>query len=425
MIGIDLILYLMAAVCIYAGMYHFVFYLRRRKDNINLLFSILCLGHMGYFISQGRWYASASHLQAFVSIQYAYSFMALTMIILFWFVYFYTEKMIPLFICKASTVFFGCFSLLSFIPGRFTLNENMFFIKKVRLFNLSETVVHEFIPGALFDIYLLFAFIEIVYLCYIIIQYYTKAYGGILKPMPVAFILAVLAAVHDIIALEGMVETVYMSEFAYMVLILSMAYKLTNIFIDAMDEAEYLNAPLEALVRKRTKELEDKNFELQVLSCTDQLTRIFNRRHIEESLSKEIQKSNRYNNPLSVILLDIDHFKSINDTYGHDIGDLVLIGIAETLTENIRITDMVGRWGGEEFIVVCPQTDGEFCRVLAERIRSKVENRNFHCIGCVTASFGITQLKQGDTVNTLIKRSDTCLYEAKNSGRNMVVAATA
>ncbi len=137
---------------------------------------------------------------------------------------------------------------------------------------------------------------------------------------------------------------------------------------------------LEDLVKVRTNELESKNDELQELnsqlmhiSMTDTLTGLFNRRRLDEALDYEAEKNSRYNTGFSVILMDVDYFKSVNDTYGHHVGDQVLIGISEILRDNTRSTDMVGRWGGEEFIILCPEISCTEAHALAEKIRVAIE----------------------------------------------------
>lgn len=188
-------------------------------------------------------------------------------------------------------------------------------------------------------------------------------------------------------------------------------------------ELEELNKNLEQKVLERTKEINDKNVELQVLSVTDQLTGLYNRRHIEQTIRDEISRSTRYQVPLSLILFDIDHFKKVNDTFGHDVGDNVLRSVAEVLKENTRKSDMAGRWGGEEFLVLLPQTGAELSKKAAEKLRIALEEKHVQQVGRVTASFGVAKFLAGDDVDTFIKRADLALYDAKRNGRNQVVAS--
>jgi len=136
-------------------------------------------------------------------------------------------------------------------------------------------------------------------------------------------------------------------------------------------------------------------------------------------LNEEILKAKRYNTPLSIIYFDIDHFKQINDTYGHKKGDFILKEVSKIILQNIRKTDIFGRWGGEEFIIILPFTNLENALILAEKLRKKIEEHDFDGIN-ITISFGVTELKIDDNADTLINRADEALYKAKNKGRNRV-----
>ena len=161
--------------------------------------------------------------------------------------------------------------------------------------------------------------------------------------------------------------------------------------------------------------------ELEKMASIDKLTNIYNRRMIDEFLRKEIAIEKRHSNGLSLILIDIDYFKKVNDTYGHQTGDLVLSQVAKIITENSRKSDIQGRFGGEEFVVICPQTTCKQALVLAEKIRTAVENFNFDQIGTKTISLGISSYEENDTEESLVKKADIALYQAKNSGRNKVI----
>jgi diguanylate cyclase (GGDEF)-like protein len=155
-------------------------------------------------------------------------------------------------------------------------------------------------------------------------------------------------------------------------------------------------------------------------AITDKLTGLFNRSIIDTLIQVEIERAKRNNKPISVLLFDIDHFKKINDTYGHDKGDYALKTIAEIARRTLRKSDYIIRWGGEEFLVILPETDLDGAKKVAEKIRSNVENYNLKVIGKVTVSIGVTMLKMGEPLDNAIKRADEALYAAKNKGRNRV-----
>ena len=167
------------------------------------------------------------------------------------------------------------------------------------------------------------------------------------------------------------------------------------------------------------QDITDKK-KVEELSITDRLTGLFNRMKLEEVFAYELERSHRYATPLSVIILDIDHFKNVNDTYGHQMGDKVLQEIADILENGKRLSDTVGRWGGEEFLFILPETELDGARSRAEILRTAIEAHPFPDIGHKTASFGIAQYHREDTITSLLERADKALYRAKQHGRNRV-----
>jgi diguanylate cyclase (GGDEF)-like protein/PAS domain S-box-containing protein len=169
--------------------------------------------------------------------------------------------------------------------------------------------------------------------------------------------------------------------------------------------------------RKRMEE------ELKKLSITDNLTQTYNRTKYDEVIKREIARTKRSRSPLSVAMFDIDHFKKVNDAYGHAVGDYVLKTLSQIAKKNIRDIDYLIRWGGEEFVVIALDTDLSGAEVMADKIRKAIENYNFDKVARVTVSFGVTQFKQDDTDDSFIKKADDALYKAKEKGRNRVEVA--
>lgn len=157
------------------------------------------------------------------------------------------------------------------------------------------------------------------------------------------------------------------------------------------------------------------------LSVTDHLTGLFNRQRLDETVDHEIRRAIRHTSAFSIIMLDLDFFKNVNDTYGHKIGDEVLIEVAKILQQQTRKTDVVGRWGGEEFMIICPEPDGQDGEELAEKVRAKIEQHPFAIVGNITASFGVSLYQQSDQDRSIVERVDRALYQAKRQGRNCVV----
>ena len=162
--------------------------------------------------------------------------------------------------------------------------------------------------------------------------------------------------------------------------------------------------------------------QIKRLSEQDYLTGLNNRRKIHEIVENEILRSKRYDSRFTVILLDIDDFKVTNDTFGHNVGDQLLVDISDIIRRTVRESDNIGRWGGEEFLVFCPETELEGAVSLAEKLRGNIEGTEFAEAGHKTASFGVACVKPGDTVKSLISRADKALYTAKTSGKNKVIA---
>ena len=193
--------------------------------------------------------------------------------------------------------------------------------------------------------------------------------------------------------------------------------------IDNLDEQKNLldvkNKELD-LIRL---ELLVKNEELQEASTTDGLTQIYNRRKINEIFNEEYLKAQRYGVNFSAIIIDVDWFKLVNDTYGHQAGDQVLFELAQLIKNSLRITEHIGRWGGEEFFIVLPNAYANDGYTLAERIRLKISNYDFRTPNHLTCSFGIAEYMQDDSTEKIIKRADMALYKAKEH-RNCVCIFT-
>jgi len=158
------------------------------------------------------------------------------------------------------------------------------------------------------------------------------------------------------------------------------------------------------------------------LANTDSLTMMDNRRQLEKHLNEEVNRADRHNLPLAIIMFDIDHFKQINDEFGHAMGDLVLVKSARIVRNSLRSSDHFGRWGGDEFVCIATNTDEETAVLLAERLRTDLEQAPILRSSPITCSFGVTRFVSGDTPEDLIRRADQGLLRAKDNGRNQVAA---
>ncbi|WP_456322136.1 GGDEF domain-containing protein [Hydrogenimonas sp.] len=197
------------------------------------------------------------------------------------------------------------------------------------------------------------------------------------------------------------------------------AYEYPNNEIGAI--ATYIEKLAENELYDRNIELQNINKKLELLSTTDQLTKLLNRHKMNSELEKEWKRATRYGNIFSIIIFDIDWFKKINDTYGHQAGDSVLYEIAGLAKKTLRSTDIIGRWGGEEFLVLCPEIDSNEAKALACKLCSAVENYRFTVNTTVTISAGLCEFGEQKSIESIIKSADEKLYEAKRQGRNTVV----
>lgn len=181
-----------------------------------------------------------------------------------------------------------------------------------------------------------------------------------------------------------------------------------------LGEDVYLHYATDVTKHKRMEK------ELRCLSVTDCLINCYNRRFFMQKLEEEIERAKRNGNKFSLIMLDIDRFKSINDRFGHNVGDLVLKSMAEMIKNRIRKIDTLARWGGEEFVLLLPDTPVENAARLAEELRESLSRMDIQGVGRVTASFGVAGYCPGDSVDSLVNKADNMMYEAKAAGRNCV-----
>jgi diguanylate cyclase (GGDEF)-like protein len=220
----------------------------------------------------------------------------------------------------------------------------------------------------------------------------------------------------------------------YLVIFLIIAKLIIDVVVDSEQRrAKQLEVKIQELdvARQHLREARDAaelanrallatNIQLRDQASTDSLTGLSNRRHLEMILVKEMVSSRHFKAPLSLVLIDVDNFKTINDCFGHLEGDRVLIEMARLLTARLRKSDLVARWGGDEFIVMLPRTTDREAWDLAEAIRLAVSLHGFPVLTPVTASFGVAQLQRGEALDQWFSRVDQVLYSAKAAGRNSV-----
>ena len=234
----------------------------------------------------------------------------------------------------------------------------------------------------------------------------------------------------------GSLLTTWMMSFVlsrYLITPLQKLRRRVQEIVEGKDESRYIfpnneigmiSEAIETLTEKalivKNKELNEKNVLLKTLSHTDQLTSIANRRKMMEVLHTEIAQYKRYQLPFSALMFDIDYFKRINDTHGHEVGDQVLVQLAQVVTSTLRETDTLGRWGGEEFLLICPQTDIHNAKVIADKIFKAIQAHDFPCQLKVSISLGLSEFTDTHSLESLLIEIDKKMYKAKQAGRNRI-----
>ena len=189
--------------------------------------------------------------------------------------------------------------------------------------------------------------------------------------------------------------------------------------LDFKDEIGNLANKFKILLHKT----QEHQAQTEIIAYYDALTGVYNRQKLYEVFEEEIVRSHRYGNPLSIALIDIDNFKSFNDTYGHLTGDEILIMVAENVNTQVRESDIFARWGGEEFVILFKETSAQKALIVSKKLKDEIQKTEHPTAGHITASFGITEYISGDTIKTILKRCDEALYRAKTDGRNRVEVA--
>ncbi len=295
-------------------------------------------------------------------------------------------------------------------PIYYQMNENSIYLANVNIYSDDEAIFERLKVG--FLMILLNAIIKTAVLIFLFFVAFRKYLE---KPLQDLTNTIVKLRVENIDERKITVDMKYDNELK--ILHDEFNKLLNKISIEENNRVELLrgmNQKLEFEVEKRTKEL-------QYIAITDGLTQLYNRTKMDMELQKLEGIYKRYGRVFSVIMIDIDYFKSVNDTFGHQVGDSVLKEFAKILKENIRNTDFIGRWGGEEFLIVCPETSEENATTLALNLRKQIEETLFEKVGHKTMSVGVAQIKEEMDLDTLINNADNAMYFAKENGRNRVV----
>ncbi len=394
---------LVCGILLIMAAYHLGLYLQRHRETGSLLFGLLCL-IMIFRVSVTEEHYLHKYFPNFPGtlegILDVFSFLILAPTFAYIFKYFFDREFDT--------------RVLKIITGIFLICSLLYF------FTTSPFVV---------QFYLIFTLVVSIYmLVVLLLSVFRKRIGS--NIFLFGFLIFAATSVWDILSYSHIVQSIYVSQIGFVCFIFTQAYILSMRFNKALYLSEELTLNLEGLVAERTRALEESNQKLALLNITDALTGVFNRRHFDDVLQLEWDWALTNQQPLALLMLDIDHFKAYNDYYGHQEGDTCLQWVASIIRANIRPNgDTLARYGGEEFSVICRACTNTEALATAERIRQAIEKVAFSHAksskGYLSVSIGLKSIvpSRADLAQHLVKTSDDALYHAKNMGRNQVFLA--
>ncbi len=450
---------LLFGISLYAGIFHLLFFINRKENRENLYFSLICFSITFYDVMCFGLY-NANSVMTGIGWQKGQYFANGFLIIAFLFFIFALtgEKRTGLARGLVSAICFMIAAGLLF-PDRIW-NLQLPRIKKVTVFNLHITY-YEAGSAVLMNIMFWLTIFAIIYIFYNLLKSYLRQKRKDILPLLIGIIVYCISTFLDILIASSVIHFVYTSEYSFIFLIFMMDFTFQKRFVHLFHEVEIINMQLEDRVKARTadinkllaelslanSELDENNKILQELSEHDSLTKLLNHGAFHVRLAEMFNLAKRQHFPLAVVMVDIDHFKRINDQYGHPLGDKIIKSVAEVLLSSsrnydvkarygeaqeempaahIRKSDVAGRYGGDEFAVILPYCSEKDSKIIAERICAhinKIKLKDTPDLQ-ISVSMGGVVLDQGtacDDEAILIHQADQALYQAKKSGRNQVV----
>ncbi|MCJ7526454.1 MAG: GGDEF domain-containing protein [Candidatus Aminicenantes bacterium] len=450
---------LMFGISLYAGIFHLLFFLNKKENRENLYFALICFA-IAFYDAMCFGLYNAHSVTSGIGWQRGqyFAFCCLAVPILY-FVFALTEKKKTwLFKILVSFIYFLVAAGLLFPSRIWDLQTPN--IKNIEIFNLHITY---FEAGSALLMNLAFVFIiaATIYVFYILLASYLRRKRKDLLPLLIGLVVYLISAFLDVLITNDMIHFIYISEYSFIILIFMMDFSFQKRFVRLFHEVEAMNVELEDRVKARTdeinklltelslanEEMEEKNIALQELSEHDSLTKLLNHAAFHGRLAEVFNAAKRQHFPLAVLMIDIDHFKEINDQYGHPLGDRIIIKVAEVLLgssrnydvkaryseekkkvppASIRKYDVAGRYGGDEFSVLLPYCGENETKIIAERIHKHIngivleDTPNLQ----ISVSMGgvvFDQKVMPDNEGILIQQADQALYQAKKGGRNQVV----
>lgn len=343
--------------------------------------------------------------------------------------YFEKESKISLKYLRYVILLFGLIYVSLAISDYYYVTDTSLALKTVvlRFIILVLSVITFFIIDRLKNnviLYMVISAFEIfTIISYFLISYFINSQAFLAQCMTVIILLLALFLIPN-----RWINLIIVSLFCALSYLCLSFYYIENISLESFAEASvyiFLTVAFSCISTYRIQSNKRKQYaiqmQLELLTVTDKLTNIYNRAKFDLALEEWCKLSLRYNFPFSLIIFDLDDYKKVNDTFGHVAGDEVLVNVCEVVKESIRNGDIFARWGGEEFTILLPYTSLEQAYELAERLRKKIEHNVVICDHHITCSFGVTQFKEHDTMETFVKRADLLMYKAKKSGKNAVM----
>ena len=431
----------MASVNLYVGVHYLFFYWKRPQIREHLPFALLCLSVALYDIFAAALYNSTSLPDGIFWQRLQLDSVFTISIFLIWFTSVFTEQKGNRVVQFAIGLFIALFLVSSFAGPELTLSVSHPAIKNIEIFNRLQITYYEGTVGPIYQMEIITAILAYLYICYLLIRHYGRTHYRLTLLILSCQIVYFFGVLNDSLIATQVYPFVYLSEYSFFFIILAMAYTLLDRFVNLHVAFEDLNVNLEHKILERTREVRELNEELKRLAERDGLTGVYNRRFFNEYFEIELKRARGFLEHRSQLepvagnamnfglaLIDIDHFKQVNDRFGHLVGDAAIMKITEIIEQNIFSRDVLCRYGGEEFALLLTKTAPEGLYQAAEKIRREIDEHAFvfeanpdpqH----ITVSIGLVDFEEVRDRKSaeILKLADDRLYRAKNLGRNRIV----
>jgi GGDEF domain-containing protein len=450
---------LLFGVSFYAGVFHLSFFINRKDNRDNFYFAVICFS-IAFYDAMCIGLYNAKSVRTGIRWQNGQYFAICCL--LFAFIYFVLTLTKKRGTWLSRTLAYSMFFMIAagwIFPTRMW-NLQAPRIKSLTVFN-RPIIYYEAGSAILTDILFVLTVFAVIYVFAVLLAAYLRQKRKDILPLLIGVVVYFISVILDILIAGNILSFLYTSEYAFIVLIFMMDFTFQKRFVHLFREVETMNVELEDRVKARTREvnqllqdlsvangeLEKKNAVLLELSERDSLTRLLNHAAFHSRLAEILNAASRHHFSLAVLMLDIDHFKQINDDYGHPVGDRIIKKVAEVLlstsrnydikarfsqespeapSSNLRKYDVAGRYGGDEFAVILPYCSGAEAKIVAERIRQRISGIGLPdqpqlSISVSAGGVVLDQKTKCQDEGKLIHHADQALYQAKKSGRNQVV----